>query len=85
MLLKSITRHTFMYYQEFSATMEISTCDILKCKLPAKQIRLAAAWIEIHREELLADWALCQTVKNPFYNRTTKINSYVFCGEMYNP
>lgn len=34
--------------------------------LPAKQLRLVMAWIEIHSEELLANWALCQNVEKPF-------------------
>jgi Domain of unknown function (DUF4160) len=58
--------HIHIYYQEFSATMEINTCEILEGKLPAKQIRLAAAWVEIHREELFADWSLCQNGEKPF-------------------
>jgi hypothetical protein len=35
-------------------------------KLTAKQLRLVAAWIEIRRDELLADWALCQNGEKPF-------------------
>ncbi len=35
-------------------------------ELPSKQLRLVAAWIEIHRDELLADWALCQNGEKPF-------------------
>lgn len=37
------------------ATVEINSCEVLEGKLPARQIRLVAAWIEIHREELPAD------------------------------
>jgi hypothetical protein len=34
--------------------------------IPPKQLRLVQAWIEIHREELLADWTLCQNGEKPF-------------------
>jgi hypothetical protein len=34
--------------------------------LPASQLRLVLAWIEIHREELNADWKLCQNGEKPF-------------------
>jgi hypothetical protein len=34
--------------------------------LPARQIRMVLAWIEIHKEELIADWELCQTGEKPF-------------------
>lgn len=33
---------------------------------PSKQTRLVQAWIEIRREELLADWELCQNQEQPF-------------------
>jgi hypothetical protein len=41
---------------------------IVRCasKIPSKQLRLIQAWIEIHREELLADWTLCQNGEKPF-------------------
>jgi hypothetical protein len=35
-------------------------------KFPRRQTRLVQAWIEIHREELLADWELCQNGEKPF-------------------
>lgn len=36
----------------------ILTGDVLAGKLPSGKMRLVQAWIEIHREELLADWKL---------------------------
>ena len=35
-------------------------------KMPSRQIRMILAWIEIHRDELLADWELCQNGEKPF-------------------
>ena len=35
-------------------------------EIPLKQIRLVSAWIEIHKEELFADWALCQNGEKPY-------------------
>lgn len=58
--------HIHVYYQDFSATVDISSCEILEGRLPSKQQRLVAAWIEIHREELIADWTLCQNGEKPF-------------------
>ena len=40
--------------------------DIINClykygeKLPSKQHKLVLAWIEIHKEELIANWKLAQ-------------------------
>lgn len=58
--------HIHVYFQDKVAVMNISDCEITKGKLPAKQRRLISAWIEIHREELLANQKLCQNGKKPF-------------------
>ena len=34
--------------------------------IPRKQARLIQAWIEIHQDELFADWELCQNGEKPF-------------------
>ena len=33
---------------------------------PSRQTKLVQAWIEIHRDELVADWELCQNAEKPF-------------------
>ena len=58
--------HIHVYYQDVVAVINIANCEIMKGNLPAKQKRLLSAWIEIHREELLANWKLCQNGKKPF-------------------
>lgn len=40
------------------AVFSISDGGILAGKIPSAKIRLIQAWIEIHREELMADWQL---------------------------
>jgi hypothetical protein len=34
--------------------------------IPAKQLKLVQAWIEIHREELVVDWELAVNGDEPF-------------------
>lgn len=34
--------------------------EIFEGKMPRKQHKLIQAWIEIHRDELIADWKLAQ-------------------------
>jgi hypothetical protein len=34
---------------------------VLDGSLPRRQVRLVQAWIEIHRDELMADWFLAVT------------------------
>jgi hypothetical protein len=58
--------HIHVYYQNLTASINIANCEVIKGSLPAKQIRLVNAWIEIHREELIADWKLCQNGEKPF-------------------
>lgn len=55
-----------VYYQDFKAVIKISNCEITEGELPAKQSRLVFAWIEIHQEELIANWKLCQNGEKPF-------------------
>ncbi|MEI7696489.1 MAG: DUF4160 domain-containing protein [Chlorobium sp.] len=50
--------HIHAKYGEFVAAFDIETADILAGSLPSRQIRLVQARIEIHRDELNADWQL---------------------------
>ena len=40
------------------AAFAIGSGEILAGELPSAKRRLVQAWIEIHREDLLADWKL---------------------------
>ncbi|WP_423225983.1 DUF4160 domain-containing protein [Candidatus Amarolinea aalborgensis] len=35
-------------------------------ELPTNKHKLVVAWVEIHREDLLADWELAKNGKKPF-------------------
>lgn len=50
--------HIHAEYAEYVASISIEDGKILSGQLPAKKLKLVAAWVEIHREELLADWKL---------------------------
>ena len=58
--------HIHVYYQGESGVVNIETCELMNGKIPAKQLKLIVAWIEIHKEELFADWELCQNGEKPF-------------------
>jgi hypothetical protein len=45
-------------YGELVATIAIDDGEILGGSLPPPKMKLVQAWIEIHREDLLADWKL---------------------------
>ncbi len=58
--------HIHVYYQNFSCTIDINTCELLEGYLPTKQLRIVLGWIEIHKDSLAANWSLCQNGENPF-------------------
>ena len=58
--------HIHVYYQEYKSVINILTFDTIAGELPTKQQRLVIAWIEIHKDELIADWELCQNGEKPF-------------------
>jgi hypothetical protein len=58
--------HIHVYYQEFNAVINIADCAVTQGNMPSKQLRLVIAWIELHREELLANWELCQNGEEPY-------------------
>lgn len=58
--------HFHAYYNEFKASVDIRTCEIVEGNLPRKQQNLTLAWAELHQEELMADWKLVMNGENPF-------------------
>ncbi len=58
--------HIHVYYQDMKASFGLIEGELIDGKLPKKQSKLIEAWIEIHREELLANWELCQNGEKPF-------------------
>jgi hypothetical protein len=58
--------HLHAKYSEYEASICILDGEILAGELPRKQLRLVQAWIELHRDELLADWELATAGENPY-------------------
>lgn len=58
--------HVHAYYQEFKTSISILDCEVIEGQMPSRQLRLILAWIEIHRDELMADCTLCQNGEKPF-------------------
>lgn len=50
--------HIHVKYQNDEAVFSITDGELLEGSLPNNKKRLIAAWIEIHKEELMADWQL---------------------------
>jgi hypothetical protein len=58
--------HFHAKYAEFEASIRIEDGEILAGVLPHKQLRLVQAWIELHRDELQADWELAVAGEDPY-------------------
>lgn len=58
--------HVHAYFQDYKMTIRIDDGEIMEGNMPVRQIRLVQAWVEIHKDELWADWKLCQEGEKPF-------------------
>jgi len=57
--------HIHVYYQEFKAIIDIQKLELIEGDLPKKQRRLVLAWVELHQEDLLQNWAIAQSGELP--------------------
>ncbi len=58
--------HIHAEYQGDVAVYAIEDGAVLAGGPPSNKHKLVVAWIEIHHEDLLADWALAVNGKQPF-------------------
>jgi hypothetical protein len=58
--------HIHVRYQGKNASIAIDDGRLLDGDFPSKQLKLVQAWIEIHKEELVADWELAVAGEEPF-------------------
>lgn len=58
--------HIHVRYQDSKASISIHDGNVLTGNFPAKQLKLVQAWVELHRDELLADWDLACNGEEPF-------------------
>jgi hypothetical protein len=70
MFFKDIDKHHLPHlhaeYQGEAAVYSIPDGNLLAGTIPSKKAKLVVAWIEIHQDELLADWELAVEGKTPF-------------------
>jgi desulfoferrodoxin (superoxide reductase-like protein) len=50
--------HIHVQYQGDEAVLSIPTGELLEGSIHPGKMKLAIAWIEIHKDELMADWQL---------------------------
>ena len=58
--------HVHARYQSEKVSVSIPTGEVLAGSFPEAKLRMLRVWIDIHREELLADWELAKAGDTPF-------------------
>jgi len=58
--------HIHVKYQEQEAVISIPEGELLEGALKANKMKLVQAWVEIHKEELMADWELASQGESIF-------------------
>lgn len=58
--------HIHAEYQGSFAVFSIESGEVLSGSIPVAKTRLVVAWIEIHKDELMADWTLAANGEKTF-------------------
>jgi hypothetical protein len=58
--------HIHVEYSGENAVVSIPEGDVLAGSLPKAKMRLLLAWIEIHKDELMANWSLAVSGNQTF-------------------
>jgi hypothetical protein len=58
--------HIHVKFQNQEVVVSIPTGEVLEGKIPNSKMKLLQAWIELHKDELTADWELCRNGEQPF-------------------
>ena len=58
--------HIHVRYQGEHASISIEDATLLAGSLPQRQLRMAQVWVDLHREELLANWEIAKEGGDPF-------------------
>jgi len=70
MFFRDIEKHHLPHihadYQGAVAVYSIIDGEVLAGTLPKNKHKLVVAWIEIHKDDLLADWQLAVNGQKPF-------------------
>ncbi len=58
--------HIHVKCQGQEVVVSIPNGDILEGSIPSSKMKLLQAWIEIHKDELMADWELAISGEHPY-------------------
>ena len=57
--------HFHALYAEHEALIDIRTLDVIRGRLPRRALALVLEWAAQHRDELMEDWKLCESLQQP--------------------
>ena len=58
--------HIHVRYQDDEVIVQIPDGKVLDGSIPNAKMKLLQAWIELHQDELMADWALAVSGEMPY-------------------
>ena len=58
--------HIHVKYQDDEVIVQIPEGAVLEGSIPNSKMKLLLAWIELHKEELMADWELAVSGEQPY-------------------
>ena len=58
--------HIHIEYGEYMAVVSINDGNLLEGNFPKEKLKLVQAWVEIHKDELKANWQLAIEGQNIF-------------------
>ncbi len=58
--------HIHAKYQENEVIVDVLSGAVLEGEIPQNKMKLLQAWIELHKEELVADWELAVNGEQPY-------------------
>ena len=58
--------HIHVEYAEYNVVLSIPEGNILAGNFPKDKLKLVWAWMEIHKDELMADWELAVNGEEPY-------------------
>ena len=60
------TPHIHVKYQKYEVVVSIPDGTVLDGNIPKAKMKLLQAWIELHKDELVADWELAVSGEQPY-------------------
>jgi len=60
------TPHIHVKYQGHEVVVSIPEGSVLEGSISSSKMKLLQAWIEIHKDELMADWELAVSGEHPY-------------------